>query len=96
MVTHVVLFKFKDPTAENLGTAAEKLRGLMGVVPTLKALEVGINQVPSDRAFDMTLLTRFASMEDLDAYRTHPKHQEVVAHLKTVVEKSHVVDYTAP
>ena len=49
--------------------------------------------VRGERNYDLALYSRFATMEDLDAYRIHPYHKEVVAELKSRSESIIAVDY---
>jgi hypothetical protein len=96
MLTHIVLFKLADPTSNNMEALQEKLMSLNGKVPQLRHIEVGLNVVPSDRAYDVALYTKFDSLEDMDAYQVHPYHQEVVAYVRSVVAGSVSVDYELP
>ena len=96
MVTHVVLMKFKpENQLPNLERARVLLLDMMGKVACLRAIEVGLNCVPSERAFDLSLITRFDDLAGLHAYADHPVHVEVKKFLAGVLEKSHVVDYQA-
>ena len=55
MVTHVVLMKFKpENQAANLERARQLLLDMVGKVECLRAIEVGFNCVPSERAFDLS------------------------------------------
>jgi hypothetical protein len=72
---------------------AEVLAGMEGKIAPLQAIEVGINVVPSPRAYDIALITRFDSLADMELYQVHPIHQEVLAHMRAVLEVSAVVDY---
>lgn len=92
MFSHVVLFKLQAP--EHREPVAQRLRSLFGVVPTLRALEVGLDEGADPRACDVCLITRFDDVAGLDAYRVHPAHQEVLAYLRTVVVSAAVVDWT--
>ncbi len=93
MVTHVVLMKFKPADKlKNLELARERLLAMRGVVPSLRHIEVGLNVVPSERAFDLSLITRFDSLEALQEYAVDPAHVEVKNFLGTVLELSYVVD----
>ena len=78
MITHIVLFKLKDPSAENLAKAKELLLSMDGKLPMLRMLEVGVDVVRSERSSDVALYTRFDSMADLQAYQVHPYHADVV------------------
>jgi hypothetical protein len=94
MITHVVLMKLKSENKEqNLAHAEDLLLSMVGKVEVLRHLEVGLNCVPSERAFDLALVTRFDDLDDLAAYGVHPVHVEVKKFLHTVLEASHVVDY---
>lgn len=94
MITHVVLMKFKTENKEtNVARAHDLLLSMVGKVPELRHLEVGVNCVESERAFDLALLTRFDDLDDLEAYGVHPVHVEVKMFLHRVLEASHVVDY---
>ncbi len=94
MVVHIVLFKFKEENKKpNMIQAKQMLESLMGAVPTLRSIDVGINFAQEERAMDLSIVTLFESQDGLDAYATHPEHLKVVAFIKTVVEYSKVVDY---
>lgn len=93
MLTHIVLFKLKDRSAANVARAADVLRAMQGTVPNLRALEVGINVLESDRAYDIALLTRFDSLAAMQEYQAHPNHVRVVEYMRGVMETSASVDY---
>jgi len=95
MFKHIVLFTFKDENKkENLIKAKEMLEALMGRVPTLRSIEVGLNLSTEERAMDLSLYSEFDNQEGLDLYATHPAHLEVVAFIKSVTTSSKVSDYT--
>ena len=95
MVVHIVMFQFKEENKKaNMIQAKQMLENLMGAVPSLKSIDVGINFSEEERAMDLSIITAFESKEDLDAYAVHPEHIKVVDFIKTVVEYSKVVDYT--
>lgn len=94
MVVHIVMFQFKEENKKaNLIEAKQMLENLMGAVPTLKSMDVGMNFSTEDRAMDLSIITSFESKEGLYAYANHPKHLKVIDFIKTVVEYSKVVDY---
>lgn len=92
-LTHVVLFKLKDRSPEAVAKTAEVLRSMDGKIAPLQAIEVGVNVVPSARAYDIALITRFASLADMEIYQVHPIHQGVLAHMREVMEAAVAVDY---
>lgn len=94
MITHIVMFKFKDENkTPNIQKAKVLLEGLLGTVPTLKSIEVGYNFSDEQRAMDLSIITKFDSIDDLNQYAIHPEHLIVVEFIKQVVEYSKVVDY---
>ncbi|MCF6206742.1 MAG: Dabb family protein [Sulfurovum sp.] len=94
MVVHIVMFKFKETNKQpNLIQAKQMLENLMGAVPSLRSMDVGINFSQEERAMDMSIITTFESKEGLEAYAVHPEHLKVVDFIKQVVEYSKVVDY---
>jgi diamine N-acetyltransferase len=92
-LTHVVFFKFKQPTDEVLEKAASMLRGLSGQVPQLMSIEVGVDVVHSERSYDLAIITRFANRADLEAYQAHPEHVKVLEYLRSVLAGSAAVDF---
>lgn len=91
MITHIVFFKFKDPSA--ITVTRDKLLALKGKVPQLRHLEVGVDVIRSERSYDLALISKFATLDDLQAYQVHPDHQEVVKYLSGVKESIVAVDY---
>ena len=94
MITHIVFFRLKDQSAANLAATKEKLLSMDGKVPQLRHLEVGIDVIRSERSYDLALVTRFDSLEDLQAYQVHPYHAgEVIPYMKGAAESVVAVDY---
>jgi hypothetical protein len=94
MITHIVLFKLAEPTAENLTATRNKLLSMDSKIGLLRHLEVGIDLIRSERSYDLALTTRFDSLEDLQAYQIHPYHAgEVIPHMKAVCSSIVAVDY---
>ncbi len=94
MFSHIVFFKLKDKSKENVDKAKDILLSMEGNVPGLKALTVGIDVVHSGRSFDIALITKFDSHEEMDEYQVHPFHvNEVLANLKPMLEASAAVDF---
>lgn len=97
MVVHIVTFKFKEENKNaNIIQAKQMLENLMGAVPSLRSMDVGVNFSTEERAMDLSIITAFESKEGLEAYAIHPEHLKVVDFIKTVVEYSKVVDYVRP
>lgn len=92
MVHHLVLFTLDDPADRDEAVAV--LRGMQGRIPTLRGVEVGVDERPSPRSAHIALLTHFDDWEGLDAYAVHPHHVDVVlAHMGRVVAEAKKVDW---
>lgn len=94
MITHIVLFKLKEPTGENLALTRGKLLSMDKEIPLLRHLEAGIDVIRSERSYDIALVTKFDSLEDLQSYQVHPYHADVIVpHMKSVCSSIVAVDY---
>ena len=98
MIRHIVMFKLKKTQNEDSleGIKNEiklRLESLPGKIDVIRTMEVGINVVTSDRAFDLALISSFDSLDDLETYRVHPAHQEVVSYIGGVKDQSAAVDF---
>jgi len=94
MITHIVFFKLFDQSPENVAGAKEKLLSMAGKIPQLRHLEVGTDIVRSERSYDLALVTKFDSLEDLQAYQVHPYHAgEVVPYVRSAASSILAVDY---
>lgn len=94
MITHIVLFKLKEPTVENIAAARAKLESMRGKLPMLRHLEVGVDVIRSERSFDVALYTKFDSMADLQAYQVYPYHGEDVApYMRSISSAVVAADY---
>jgi hypothetical protein len=94
MITHVVFFKLKDRSPEAVQATAQVLTNMEGKIPVLKSIEVGLDVLHSQRSYDIALITKFDSLEDLQAYDGHPVHLGVKEHMKQVLDGTSVcVDF---
>ena len=99
MIKHIVMWTLKD-----FGSDKEKSENLLKMKSEIESLpekikeidfsaEVGINYNHSERAYDIVLISEFNSNEELDKYRVHPIHKEVVESINSIIEKVAVVDF---
>ncbi len=96
MIRHVVAWKLAatepEQKAADAAEIARLLSGLVGVVPSISALDVGPNMAYFDANWDAVLVADFATLADLDAYQTHPAHLEVVPQIRALVAQRASVD----
>lgn len=94
MITHIVFFKLAEPSTEALANVHQKLLSMQGKIPQLRHLEAGVDVIRSERSYDVALVTRFDSLDDLQAYQVHPYHAgEVVPLMKSLCSSIVAVDY---
>ncbi len=90
MMKHIVAWKMKEEvSAEQKVEMKARLEALQEKVKELIYIEIGITITGET----MSLVSTFASKEDLDIYQAHPAHQEVVAFVKPLVAERTVCDY---
>jgi hypothetical protein len=98
MIKHLVMWKLKDTAegatkeqnAQKMKTALEALKHK---IPQIRHIEVGVNFLQSDAAYDVALYSEFATEEDLALYQKHPEHKSVGVFVEKVRESRVVVDY---
>ena len=94
MFTHIVLFKAKEPTKENLEFLEKTFLSMNGNIKELKELEVGVDVIRGDRSFDIGIITRFDSKEDYLSYDVNEFHVEKVKKvIKPYIECSKTLDF---
>ncbi|MDR2753674.1 MAG: Dabb family protein [Oscillospiraceae bacterium] len=92
MVTHIVFWKLQDENkAENAAKIKVGLEALVGVVPGLLDLTVGLNQNGGE--YDLCLLSHFSTGNALKAYDEHPEHQRMRAFIRGIIVVRAAVDY---
>ena len=93
MVKHIVMFKLKKKSPENVEHAVSTLRGLDGEIETLRFLEVGVDFKKSERSYDIILITHFDHQEGLTAYTVHSCHLPVIDTMRELCSSSVVANY---
>ncbi|WP_025156028.1 Dabb family protein [Leifsonia aquatica] len=94
-IRHVVTWKLASTDAaeraEQAAAVKAKLEALVGVVPEIERLEVGVNVLPGN--FDLVLISDFADLDAVARYQVHPAHEAVAAYIRSVVDGRSAVDF---
>ena len=93
MIKHIVCYKFREPTKENLEKARSLLLSMTGKVKGVKDIIVGFDFLHSERSYDLVLEV---ILEDnkLQDYQNDPYHiKNVKSFMHQMKEKSVSVDY---
>lgn len=94
MIKHIVCFKLKDKSEENILKTAEVLKSMDGKVDLLRGIEVGVDFLHSPRSYDIILQVVLDDANALDAYQKDTYHCDVVKkHMHEVMESSVAIDY---
>ena len=81
MIERIVLFKLTDEwaTDQRRREVAAHSREVLAKVPGVRSLSVGVPaDEPSERSWDLSIVLRFDSRDDIDSYRVHPHHRAYV------------------
>ena len=98
MIRHVVMWKLRGPSADEKRGQAARIRtallGLVGKVPGMLDLSVGIGEPASDEQRpDLVLITTHENWQALETYQKHPDHQQVAELIGELRTERRVVDF---
>ena len=97
MVRYSVMWKFKPSDGKTAKEIAEdvkeKYESLMGLVPGLENIEVGINRNESATAYDAMMIADFESWEALAAYKADTMRDSVIKYVETLADVRARVEY---
>lgn len=97
MIKHIVMWNLKGDTPEDKANIASSLKaafeGLVGKVPGLLHMEIGVDVSGVAYACDVVLYSEFDSHESLTAYAHHAEHLRIRQELGDVRVTRHQVDY---
>lgn len=97
MIRHAIMWKFKPSDGKTPKEIAEDIKeryeAMLGLVPGLKNVEVGINRNESATAYDAILITDFSDWEGLAAYKADPMRDEVSKYVAERVDVRARVEY---
>lgn len=94
MIHHVVIWTLHEPAdAPRFKALLDRCAGLL---PGMRAFEVGIRTPGLEANADVVLVSAFDDAAALDAYLNHPLHLEVAAQLGPMRRERRVVDFERP
>jgi hypothetical protein len=100
MIRHVVMWRLRGPSPEEKKHQASRVRraleGLVGVVPGMSALEVGVAGAGQEHGADVVLISTHDGWEALAAYQKHPAHLEVARLIAEFKTERRVLDFEVP
>jgi hypothetical protein len=98
MVKHIVLWRLKESEGgrsqhDHTITIRDALYGMLGHIPGLMKIEVGVNQIGDEQGSDISLIAEFDNWDSFLAYRNHPEHLPVKKLMQSYVVERRVIDY---
>ncbi|MDH5561085.1 MAG: Dabb family protein [Deltaproteobacteria bacterium] len=93
MVKHIVMFKLKEKTPENISLLENKIKSMEKTIDFVEEITTGVNFTKGERAMDLVLIVDLKDKDQLEAYRVHPEHQPVYEMVKLMCSESKVIDY---
>lgn len=94
MIINNLLLKLKNRDTDNVKKTQEVLLSMRGKIEVLIDIQAEINIRPGESNYDIILITKFASLEDLDKYLIHPNHLEVAKFIGSVLDTQASVCYS--
>ena len=91
MIKHVVMWRFVDKNA--VSEARRRLEKMRGRVPSMTALETGVDFKGGPAAYDLVLITTHPDRAALDAYQNDAFHIGVKSFLGGLDCDRAVVDF---
>ena len=97
MFKHIVMWRFVDGAngksrQQHALWVKENLEALVGVVPEIRSLEVGVNVCVAGTAYDAVLVSVFDDADAMESYKVHPAHVEVASYVAKVKVARVVLD----
>ena len=83
MIKHIVMWKFKENTEKEMNEFLDGLKALENQIDVIKSMQVGKN-IDNDE---------FESLEDLQKYKTDPRHVRVSNMCKEIRTKRTAFDF---
>lgn len=85
--------KLKDRDINNIKQTQNALLNMKGKISVLLDIQAKINIRPNKTNYDIILITKFESLEDMNSYLTHPVHLEVAKFIGSVLDTQASVCY---
>ncbi|HIV68132.1 MAG TPA: Dabb family protein [Candidatus Butyricicoccus stercorigallinarum] len=92
MITHIVMWKFREGEQENMHRFLDGLRALDGVIPQIRSMQVRVSCNEAN-AYDAVLISKFDSLDDLERYKNDPRHVAVSQLCKSIRETRAAIDF---
>lgn len=93
MITNNLLIKLKERNNENIAVIKAELLSMKEKIEVLQDLQVQSDILNNESSYDILLITKFSSLDDMNAYLTHPVHIELSKYIQSVMATVAAVCY---
>lgn len=94
MLQHYVFIKYAPGTAAgHIDEFCSRLLGLRSSIAEIKHVEIGRDILRDQRSWDLILIMRFESVEELRTYQQHSAHQQLMQFNQPFVAEIGAVDF---
>lgn len=93
MIVNNLLLRLKERDGESILRVKNTLLSMKGKIDVLIELQAEKNIRHGESSYDIILITKFASIADLDTYLAHPAHVEVAKYIGSAVDVQAAVCY---
>ena len=93
MVINNLMLKLRNRDSERIKKTQEVLLSMKGKIDVLIDIQAEVNIRPGQSNYDIILITKFESSEDLDKYLADPVHLEVTKFIGSVLDTQASVCY---
>jgi hypothetical protein len=95
MLRHYVTIKYiVDTPPEHIAVFCEKMRALQNIIPEVAFLEIGRDELKTERSWSLILIMKFDTTAALKNYQQHPQHQAVMSFNGPYVADVGSIDFT--
>lgn len=95
MILHSVFVRVHDRSTSNATTVRDELLAMSSKIPGVTVWYVELNDLAPEAEYDLALISGFETQRDLEVYREHPAHLDVLTRIRPLIERSAIVDYPA-
>lgn len=92
MIKHIVMWSFEEGKEETAIRFLEEMKGLYGVIPEIKKLEIGMS-CNKNNNFAAVLISEFESLEALERFKKDSRHIKAGEIGKSVRKDRGAVDF---
>jgi hypothetical protein len=93
MIVNNLLLNLIFRDGDTIRKTQDVLLDMKGNIDVLIDMQAEVNIRPGQSTYDLILITKFASVSDLESYLVHPVHIEVAKYIASVLDTSASVCY---